>query len=129
MELTDANWRKSAFGRFIDTQEHFNKLKVALSEEEETTEENKEAAKILERMCTAYEKRHRTRLDGPRSLGKHLELREDFYSYAFLHHLKRTEIFRDGKDAEEEEKKRLTMAEKVGKHVFNKAESNLPMLP
>ena len=53
-------------------------------------------------MLTPYQKRERDRFEGPRSLGKYLRFREDFYAYTFLHELKRDTLFKDGVDSDAE---------------------------
>lgn len=73
-------------------------------------------------MLTPYQKRARDRFEGPRSIGKCLRLREDFYAYSYLHELKRDTLFNNGKDSDEEIDEKV---EAVGEAMREKVAENL----
>jgi len=73
---------------------------------DETPTEREAAKKFIEGASTAYLKMKRSPDDGPRSIGKSLNLSADFYSYAYLHKFKRKVIFDDDLDSDEEREKK-----------------------
>ena len=63
---------------------------------------NAKAIEYLEEMLVPYSKKHRDRLDGPRNLGKSLQLQENFFAYVFLSQLKRKVVFEEGGDSDQD---------------------------
>jgi len=85
---------------------------------------DEKALAIIDRILVRYQDLPRDCFDGPRNLGNRLELNDGFYSFRFLHTLRRRYVFpnrdgTEGSDTEDDDEARERLAAAQGAELAN----------